>query len=103
MSKICLNIGDKEYPCYPTMGALLRFKDETGKEIAGIKTSDLSSMCVYLWCCAKSACNREGVAFDYALQDFADNINMTQLAAWAEAVSEAGDFGAEASGEEKKS
>lgn len=75
-----IKVGGKNYPCYPTMGASLGFKDLTGREIEEMKgTSDFAT---YLYCCAKSACNREGKTFDYSLQDFCDNIlieDMTEL------------------------
>lgn len=86
MKKFEVTVNGKTYPCYPTMGALLRFKKEAGVEITEVGES-LSSMCVYLWCCVKSACNREKVAFDYTLEDFADNIDQDILTEWALAVS----------------
>ncbi len=41
MKKMMTVIVDgREYPCYPTMGACVRFHDITGKEVAEIKGWD---------------------------------------------------------------
>ena len=56
------------------MGAMIRFKEETGREATGIQPDAVSDLAVYLWCCVVSACRREGVEFKYQLMDFADRI-----------------------------
>lgn len=89
MEKITIKIGGKEYPCRQTMGALLRFKRETGKEITETDGS-LSEMCVFLWCCVASACKADGVEFGMSLEDFADVLSPEELGAWAEALSARG-------------
>ena len=40
----------KEYPCRQTMGAMLRFKRETGREVTDM-TYGVSDLCTYLYCC----------------------------------------------------
>lgn len=65
---------------------MLRFKDKTGKEAVEIKASEISLICVYLWCTVKSACAREGKAFDYDVQDFCDRIDPETVRKWQESL-----------------
>lgn len=62
MKKIEIKIDGKEYPCRQTMGAMLRFKQETGKEVKEIG-GNLSDICAYLFCCVASACKKDNVPF----------------------------------------
>lgn len=39
MAKIEIKINGEAYPCRPTMGAMLRFKEQTGKEITDLDTT----------------------------------------------------------------
>lgn len=86
--KIEITIGGKRYPCRQTMGAMLRFKRETGKEVTEIGQS-VSDLCVFLWCCTASACNADGIEFPYQLDDFADLVTAEQMASWNAAVNDA--------------
>ena len=63
----------KEYPCRQTMGAMLRFKRETGREVTDM-TDGVSDLCTYLYCCVVSACMADGVEFGMGLTEFADNL-----------------------------
>lgn len=54
------------------MGAMLRFKQETGKEITEIDPTSFTDLCTYLWCCIVSGAKHEGKHFDMSLMDFAD-------------------------------
>ena len=72
--RIIISVNGEEFPCSPTMGAMLRFKQETGKEITEIDPSSFTELCTYLWCCVASAAKREGKAFNLSLMDFADAI-----------------------------
>lgn len=83
--RVDVNINGKAYPCRMTMGAMLRFKRETGKDITAI-TGEVSDMCVLLYCCLVSACNADKVEFDMSLDDFADSISPDDLNAWQEAL-----------------
>lgn len=85
MKKLTIEICGKEYPCRQTMGSMLRFKRETGRDITATD-GGAADMCVYLWCCVVSACKADGVEFGMGLEDFADCIEPEQLAAWSEAV-----------------
>jgi len=93
MKKITVTIDGKEYPCRATMGAMLRFKRETGKEVTEIDGTSLTDLCAYLYCCIASASKHDGVEFSVPLLDFADGVTPADLAAWAEAI------GQEAGGE----
>ena len=81
-------VDGKDYPCYPTMGACVRFHDMTGKEVAEIKGWQSSLQCQYLYCCVKSACEREKKEFPYDPLEFCDNVPLDQLHAWLEASAE---------------
>ena len=87
MAKIEVTINGKAYPCRQTMGAMLRFKQETGKEVTEI-TGELSEMCTFLWCCIVSACKADGVDFDLSLMDFADSLTPEEMEVWTKSVDE---------------
>lgn len=98
--KLLVEIDGKKYPCYQTMGALMLLERETGKRAEQCDT--LSDQCVFLWACCKSACRREGVEFDYTVEDFADNITPDDLVAWANAQALAAGTTQEGESEQKK-
>ena len=102
MPKIEIMINGKEYPCRQTMGAMLRFKKETGKEVTELGNS-LSDMCAYLFCCVASACKHDGVKFDMSLMDFADSLTPEDMAEWNAAIMEAAPADEDADSDEKKS
>lgn len=104
MNKIEIIIDGKAYPCRQTMGAMLRFKKETGKEVTEIQ-GDLSDMCAYLYCCTASACKKDGVKFNMSLMDFADSLTPEDLNQWAAVVNGASTSDASDEGDvdEKKS
>ena len=100
MAKIEITINGVAYPCRPTMGAMLRFKRETGKEINDLNGNSFTEVCTYLYCCVASASAADGIAFDYSLMDFADAISPADLEAWSNALlANAAD---EAEGEKKR-
>jgi hypothetical protein len=103
MNKMTVKIGDKEYPCRMTMGAMLRFKRETGKEIGEIGDADLSLMAILIWCCTVSACRADNVPFEVGLEDFCDAIDeqeMMRISGEMTSQAQPADQGA---GKEKKS
>ena len=83
MAKIEVTINGKEYPCRGTMGAMLRFKKETGKEITELTNTNFTDLCTYLYCCVASACAADKVPFEMSLMEFADALNPEELTAWA--------------------
>lgn len=90
MAKIEILINGKAYPCRQTMGAMLRFKKETGKEVTEVG-GNLSDMCAYLYCCTASACKHDGVGFDMSLMDFADSLTPEDLNKWTDTVNATAD------------
>lgn len=99
--KIEVNINGKAYPCRPTMGAMLRFKKETGKEVTELQNGNFSDLCAYLYCCVASACAADKVPFGMSLMDFADALSPEDMTAWAAQVQAETQTGED--GEEKKS
>lgn len=74
-----ININGKEYPCQMTMGAVRRFKSETGREVSELGSKDLSDLVVLIWCCVVSACNAKDVQFDMDLEKFADSMDLQTI------------------------
>lgn len=74
-----ITINGQEYPCRITMGAMLRFKRETGHDVSRMRADDVSDMVAFLWCCIASASKADGVPFDMPLMDFADMIGPETL------------------------
>lgn len=88
MKKIEVTINGKAYPCRQTMGAMLRFKQETGKEVTDIEPGSLADLCTFLWCCIVSACKSDGVEFNLSLLEFADSLTSDEMQGWSESVGE---------------
>lgn len=84
--KIEIVAGGVSYPCAPSMGAMLRFKQETGKEITQIDGGSMSELCTYLYCCVVSACAREKREFPFTLIEFADNVTPEDMAVWKDHI-----------------
>ena len=99
--EIKITVNGQELPCRPTMGAMLRFKKETGKEVTEIKSENISDFLIYLYFCIVSACKRDGIRFDMSLMDFADAITQDDIVGWAKHLQE--EVGETPEGEEKKS
>jgi hypothetical protein len=85
MAKINVIIDGKEYPIKMTMGALLRFKQDTGKEITD-KNLTLSDNINLVYCSLVSACAHDKVGFDMSLMEFADCISMNDVNSVIEAL-----------------
>jgi len=75
-----ISIEGKEYPCLITMGAMLRFKEQTGREVSELSSGSLSELVVFLWCCIASACAKEKVEFGMSVMEFADSIEPDKIA-----------------------
>lgn len=82
--KMEIEIGDKTYPMYPTMGAFLIFKTETGHDISKMEQGDMADTVAYLYSCVKAACKREGVEFALTLEEFANDLTMEDIEAATE-------------------
>lgn len=80
---------------------MLRFKQETGKEITEIDPSSFTDLCTYLWSCVASAAKREKKEFNMSLMDFADCITPEDMKAWGETIMTEGDPTETTDGEKK--
>lgn len=101
MAKIEVTINNVAYPCRPTMGAMLRFKKETGKEVTEMDLSSFTDICTYIYCCVASASSADGIDFNMPLMAFADALSPDDMNAWVAKMQE--NAVAEADGSEKKS
>lgn len=86
MKEMRISVGGRELPCRLTMGAMLLFKRQTGKDLNQIQGEDLEAMLTLLWCCVKSACRAEGVEFDVDFEMFCDMITPEEMALWNKAM-----------------
>lgn len=86
MAQIRISVNGRDYPCRATMGAMLRFKRETGREITTVKNDEISLLAVWLWCCICSASKHDGVEFTLSVEDFADSVTPDVLQSWQKAV-----------------
>lgn len=103
MNRIEIIVNGKAYPCTPSMGAMLRFKQETEREITQIDAASFSDLCTYLWCCIVSGSRREGLDFNYSLMEFADFVTPDDMREWSAAVLKKPDASdSSAGGDQKK-
>jgi hypothetical protein len=68
-------IGGKEYPCRVTMGAMIRYKRDTGVDVSALDTTDIESMVRFVWHCVMSACKADGIEFEMDFDEFADRLD----------------------------
>lgn len=83
-----IEIKGKEYPCYFVMGAFLRFKRETGKDVSQIQQDDLEDLLMLMWCCVKCSCQAEDIDFSFDFESFCNSITPAVLSSWNEKISE---------------
>lgn len=74
MGTVEVKIGGRAYPCRMTMGAMLRYRRLTGKEVSEMQNGSVSELATLLYCCTASACSADGVEFGMSLDEFCDNI-----------------------------
>lgn len=101
MARVVVTINGVDYPCRPTMGAALRFKEHTGKEVTDMKEDSFSELCAYLYCCVASGAASEKIPFDLSFMEFADALTAEDLAEWSKSMQS--DHRASADDGEKKS
>lgn len=77
-----ITIGGVDYPCRVTMGAMLRFKRETGKDVSAMNGNDVADLVTFMWCCVKSASAADGVEMPLALEAFADALEPGDMEAF---------------------
>lgn len=81
-AKAGIEIGGKKYPCRVTMGAMVRFKHESGKDVSKMDSKDMSELTLFIYCCVKSACNADGVPLDLDFETFADSLTPESVEAF---------------------
>ena len=74
MATVEVRINGRVYPCRMTMGAMLRYRRLTGKEVSEMEGGSVSELATLLYCCTASACSADGVEFGLALDEFCDLI-----------------------------
>lgn len=74
-----IEIRGKFYPIRVTMGAMVRFKRETGCDVSELKDTDLERLLVFMWCCVVSACKADDVDFGMDFETFADCIDIPAM------------------------
>ena len=58
-------INGTRYPVRMTMGALLKFKQETGRDVSEMKNTDVADQVIFLWCIVAAASEADGVPFGF--------------------------------------
>ena len=71
----------KEYPSRVTMGAMIDFKRETGKDVNEIG-ADIEQLTMFMYCCVRSACRADKMDFQLTFEQFADGINLEDFTAF---------------------
>lgn len=82
-----IKVGGKEYPSRITMGAMVRFKNESGKDVSELKQTDISDLVLFFYCCVKSACNADKIPFTMDFDLFADSLEPESVNAFYEELS----------------
>ena len=112
MKKTAINIqvGDRSYPFRMTLGAMLRFKRATGKDLAReeLDAGNLEEVAALLYACIASASAADKIEFSLSFEEFCDNLSdedmfaMQDLLVNQEPVESSGGPDEAAGGEEKK-
>ncbi len=84
-----LKVGGREYPCRVTMGAMVRFKYATGKDVSQLDQGDIGELVRFIYCCVQSASKADGVTFDTDFETFADLLEPDSLTAFYAQVGDA--------------
>lgn len=71
----------REWPCRVTLGAMRRYKQLTGEDVS--RMAGVSDITTLIWCCCKSACAIDGVAFDLDVDEFCDRVGIEAATAFA--------------------
>lgn len=88
MKRMTLTIDGVDYPCTSTLGAMLYYKEYTGKEVSEVDIESPTEVVTFMWCLTRAACEREGVEMPWTLQQFANRLDADDLQQWVSAVVE---------------
>lgn len=101
---IFIEVGDRKYPFRMTLGAMLRFKRATGKEVTELNEESVEEMASFLYACLASACAADKVPFSYTFDEFCDLLSVEDMEAMRDLLTgEEAHAPEEGPGEEKKS
>lgn len=81
-------IQGQAFPCRVTMGAMLRFKRLTGKDVSALNDGDIEDLLTLLYCCVVSACKADGKDFSMDLESFADALDASEMNAFYASINE---------------
>jgi len=66
-----------------TMGAMMEFKERTGKEVTELQGGDISLAVTLLFCCVVSACRADGIPVPFhSPVEMADCMDADDFASW---------------------
>lgn len=82
MNKKYINVGGRQLPFRVTMGAMLRFKQQTGHDVRELRGEDISDAVTFLWCCVVSASKADGITDIPSLEEFADLLEPADMEAF---------------------
>lgn len=106
---INIQVGDRTYPFRMTLGAMLRFKRATGKDLARdeLDTGNIEDVAQLLYACLASASVADKVPFSLTFDEFCDNLSADDMFAMQDLLTNPPETSAQeaeaAGGEEKKS
>jgi|WetSurMetagenome_2_1015567.scaffolds.fasta_scaffold90833_3 hypothetical protein len=75
---INIKVDGKKYPCRSTLGAMLKFKETTGRDVSKID-GDLTDTVTFMWCCVACACEVDNVEFKWDVQQFANRLELSDI------------------------
>lgn len=82
-----ITIQGRELPVRVTMGALLRFKRATGKEVQEIDGGTEETL-TFMHCCLASACKADGIPFEMDVQELADRLSPDEVSRFAASLND---------------
>lgn len=82
-----IKVKGKEYPCEMVMGAFLRFKRETGKDVSQLQQDNLEDLLMLMWCCVKCSSQADGEDFPLDFETFCNSITPGMLQKWNDQMS----------------
>lgn len=83
MRTIEINVGGRRLPLRATMGALKDFKKLTGRDPKEMAADSPLDLAIFLYCCIRSACRKDGVRFETGLDDFLDSVDAETINGWS--------------------
>lgn len=85
MNKVALY--GKEYPNRVTMGAMIDFKRDTGKDVNEIG-NDVEMLTQFMFCCIRSACRADKIDFSLTFEEFADGIDLSEFTSFQNGIAD---------------